>query len=175
MRIPMLTMTMLALVTMPAAEALVTEEALEPVGTAPIACYDGVCAGAGCSDAANDATACGGGKCGWGQYWQVRGEFDAGEGKVKFYVKCGTSEVVECTVSVQKTECKSDVDGPGDDDFGCFYQVLEGSADDIRGRCIDPLNPEVIYLAIPAGTPYDTDKYVVNAIARAENEAFHRV
>jgi hypothetical protein len=85
--------------------------------------------------------------------WEVTGGYDEGEGTVAFFVQCGSGKTkvgqnkIECEASLQHVRCDF---GPDKDEgeFGCWYTILEGDPEEIWGKCIDPLDPTVIYHAV---------------------------
>lgn len=121
----------------------------EDAGGIALACVGSLCPGTGCADTDSD---CEGKKCHWWQTWGVEGDH-SGSGSVRFWVECGSGIPAVCE-TVNLPHCE---DGPGDGGgkLGCFYEILHGNPRDIIGKCIDPVNPRIVYEAIPAGLPYD--------------------
>lgn len=152
------------------ASALAAAE--DTVGTAPAYCSTELCPEPKCAAEVADGLCSGSSKCGWAQQWEVEGSFNSGTGEVKFSIQCGGEDIATCSVGTTGVHCQDGPKGPGKKEFGCFYDILKGLPDEIAGRCVDPLNPEIIYLAVPVGTPYEMDKYAVQAVNDAETAIF---
>lgn len=84
----------------------------------------------------------------WWQSWKVKGEYAEGEGTVQFAVVCGTSDLVECKVGSAGIGCDTDLREPIDEPFRCVYRILGGQPSTISGKCVDPVNPAIVFNAV---------------------------